>query len=47
MPWRRAKILKEQDFFFVVRHAGVYCPSCWKLIFSETQARLLEIREEV
>ena len=24
MPKQEAKILKEQDFFFVVRHAGVY-----------------------
>ena len=47
MPWRKAKILKKQDFFFVVRHAGVYCSRCWKLIFSEAQARLLGIREEV
>ena len=47
MPKREAEILKERDFFFVVRHAGVYCPECWKLIFSEAQARLLEIRVEV
>lgn len=47
MTWRKAKILKERDFFFAVRHTGVYCPWCWKLIFSETQARLLGIREEV
>jgi DeoR-like protein with HTH domain len=47
IPKQKAKILNEQDFFFVVRHAGVYCPWCWKLIFSETQARLLRIREEV
>jgi hypothetical protein len=36
-----AKILKERDFFFVVRHTGVYCHRCLKLIFSEAQARLL------
>jgi predicted DNA-binding transcriptional regulator len=47
MPWRKARILKERDFFFVVRHAGVYCSSCWKPIFSETQGRLLGIREEM
>ena len=47
IPKQEARILKEQDFFFVVRHAGVYCPSCWKLIFNEPQARLLGIREEV
>lgn len=47
IQWRKAKILKELDFLFMIRHAGVYCPSCWKLIFSATQARLLGIREEV
>lgn len=47
MPKQKAKIRKERDFLFVVRHAGVYCPGCWKLIFSEAQARLLGIREEV
>lgn len=46
VPKQKAKILKDRDFFFVVRHAGVYCPECWKLIFSEAQARLLGIREE-
>lgn len=47
MPWRKARIVKEQDFLFIIRHAGVYCSCCWKLIFSETQGRLLGIREEV
>ncbi len=47
MPKQKAKILKERNFFVVVRHAGVYCPWCLKLIFSEAQARLLGIREEV
>jgi hypothetical protein len=46
MPWREARIIRKRDFIFLVRHAGVYCPWCWKLIFSETQARLLGIREE-
>jgi hypothetical protein len=47
MPKEKARILKERNFFdMVVRHAGVYCPRCWKLIFSEAQARLLGIREE-
>ena len=46
MPKHKAKILKEQDFFFVVRHAGVYCPRCFGLIFTEAQARLLGIRAE-
>ncbi len=44
--WPKARILKERDLFFVVRHAGVYCPRCWKLIFNATQAQLLGIREE-
>jgi len=47
IPKQKAKILKERDFIFVVRHPGVYCPRCWKLIFSEAQARLLGIRAEV
>lgn len=41
-----AKILKERDFFFVVRHTGVYCHRCLKLIFREAQVRLLGIRAE-
>ena len=47
MPKQKAKILKERNFFLVVRHAGVYCPWCLKFISSEAQARLLGIREEV
>lgn len=43
---QKAKILREADYLFVVRHAGVYCEQCLKLIFNETQARLLGIREE-
>jgi hypothetical protein len=46
MPKQEAKILKEWDFLLGVRHPGVYCPQCLKLIFSEAQARLLGIREE-
>ncbi len=46
IPKRKARILKEADYLFVVRHAGVYCEECMKLIFNETQARLLGIREE-
>jgi hypothetical protein len=46
MSKQKAKILKEADYFLVVRHAGVYCEQCLKLIFNETQARLLGIREE-
>ena len=46
MPRQEAKILRELNYVFVVRHTGVYCPSCLRLIFSEPQARLLGIREE-
>ena len=41
-----AKILPERDFLVVVRHAGVYCPWCLKLIFSESQALVLGISKE-
>ena len=43
---RAARIRKEKDLLFVVRHAGVYCDHCWGLIFNEPQARLLGIRME-
>lgn len=43
---QKAKILKERDYFFAVRHPGVYCESCLKLIFNEAQARLLGIKME-
>jgi hypothetical protein len=46
MSKRTARILKEKDFFFLVRHPGVYCNFCLKLIFNEAQARLLGIRAE-
>jgi hypothetical protein len=46
MPRRNARIRKEKDYFLAVRHSGAYCPGCLKLMFSEAQARLLEIREE-
>ena len=39
-------IRKERDFLFVIRHAGVYCDYCLKLIFNEPQARLLGIPAE-
>jgi len=42
----KAKILKKRDFLVVVRHPGVYCDNCFKLIFSETQAELLGIKAE-
>ena len=41
-----ARILAEWDFLIGVRHAGVYCPSCWKLMFPEDQAVLLGISKE-
>ena len=43
---RKARILKKRDFFFAVRHPGVYCKGCFKLIFNEAHARLLGISEE-
>jgi len=46
MPNTRARILPTQDFLVVVRHAGVYCPRCWKSLLSETQAQLMGIPEE-
>ena len=42
----KATILKERDFIFMVRHAGVYCSQCLKLIFNEAQAQLLGIKPE-
>jgi len=45
-PRGKVKILKEKNFVFVVRHPGVYCDHCLKLIFTESQARLLGIPEE-
>lgn len=46
MAKRTARILKERDFLLAVRHPGVYCDQCWKLIFTEAQARLLGISGE-
>ena len=43
LPMKEARILPERDFFVVVRHAGVYCPRCLVLLFSEAQALLLKI----
>jgi len=40
---RLARIRKQKNFLFVVRHPGVYCDRCLKLILSEAQARLLGI----
>ena len=41
-----ARIVPERDFLVVVRHAGVYCPWCLKLIFPESHALLLGISKE-
>jgi predicted methyltransferase len=46
MSKEKAKILKKRDYFLAVRHPGVYCESCWKLIFNEAQARHLGIKAE-
>jgi hypothetical protein len=46
MPKQKAQIRKEKDYALAVRHAGVYCSLCLKLMFNEIQARLLGIREE-
>lgn len=32
------RISKKRDYLLVVRHAGVYCHSCSKLILTETEA---------
>ena len=42
----QARILPKLDFLAVVRHAGVYCPRCWKSLLGEAQARLMGISEE-
>ena len=47
IPNRQARILPALDFVVVVRHAGVYCPRCWKPLLSETQAQLMGIPKEV
>ena len=46
IPAKEARILPELDFLVVVRHAGVYCPWCLKLIFSEAQALQLGLPKE-
>jgi DeoR-like helix-turn-helix domain len=43
LPTKEAQILPERDFLQVYRHAGVYCPRCLKLLFTEPQAQLLKI----
>jgi predicted DNA-binding transcriptional regulator len=46
LPKEKARIKPEWNFLIGVRHSGVYCPMCQKLIFNEKQARLLSIRME-
>jgi hypothetical protein len=46
LPKAKAKILPEWDFLLGVRHAGVYCPLCQKLLFTEEQAKQLNISTE-
>jgi hypothetical protein len=46
LPKKEARISPELDFLIGVRHAGVYCPECLKLIFSEEQANLIGIPKE-
>jgi hypothetical protein len=45
LPKGKAHISPEWDFILGVRHKGVYCPFCQKLIFSEKKARLIGIKE--
>ena len=46
MPHAHARILPTQDFLVMIRHAGVYCPWCWKPLLSEVQAQLMGIPKE-
>jgi hypothetical protein len=46
LPKKEARISPELDFWLGVRHSGVYCPICQKLIFSEEQANLIGIPKE-
>ena len=46
MPNRQARILPKLDFLVLVRHAGVYCPRCWKPLLNEAQAQLMGIPKE-
>ena len=43
LPTKEARVLPERDFLLMYRHAGVYCPRCLKLLFTEPQAQLLKI----
>jgi hypothetical protein len=46
LPKDEAHISPEWDFILGVRHAGVYCPICEKLIFTEEKAKLIGIKEK-
>lgn len=46
LPKDKARLKPEWNFLIGVRHAGVYCPYCQKIILNEKQARLLNIRME-
>lgn len=46
LPKEKARIKPEWNFLIGVRHAGVYCPMCQKLVFPEKQAQLLGIPKE-
>jgi len=46
LPKEKARILPEWNFLLGIRHAGVYCPFCQKLIFTEKQGQLLGIPQE-
>ncbi len=46
LPKEKARILPEWDFLIGVRHAGVYCPLCKKMMFTEEQAQLIGIKRE-
>jgi hypothetical protein len=46
MPKAKARVLPELDLVLVVRHPGVYCPRCQKLLLSEEQAQLLGVPKE-
>ena len=46
LPNAQARISPTQVFWVVARHAGVYCPRCWKSLLNEAQAQLMGIPKE-
>lgn len=46
MSKQGARIQREKDYVFVLRHAGVYCDSCSTLILDETEALQLGFKKE-